>query len=93
MSHRSWYLVAEVLSFCFLSGIALAQQEPSPKYYVTDGDGNSRVLKFDKYGRPLLGWGMKGGGPGKFGTPQTIAIDGDLVYVGEREKERIQIFD
>jgi hypothetical protein len=32
MSHRSWYLVAEVLSFCFLSGIALAQQEPSPKF-------------------------------------------------------------
>jgi hypothetical protein len=28
--------------------------------YVTDGYGNSRVLKFDKHGRPLLGWGMKG---------------------------------
>jgi hypothetical protein len=29
-------------------------------YNVTDGYGNSRVLKFDKYGNKLLGWGMKG---------------------------------
>ena len=43
--------------------------------YVTDGYGNSRVLTFDKYGRPLLGWGMKGTGPGQFDTPHTIAID------------------
>jgi DNA-binding beta-propeller fold protein YncE len=61
--------------------------------YVTDGYGNSRVLKFDKYGRPLLGWGMKGIGPGQFDTPHTIVIDGDLVYVGDRENARIQIFD
>jgi DNA-binding beta-propeller fold protein YncE len=61
--------------------------------YVTDGYGNSRVLKFDKYGRPLLGWGMKGSGPGQFDTPHTIVVDGDLVYVGDRENARIQIFD
>src|SRR6516225_7605240 len=52
--------------------------------YVTDGYGNSRVLKFDKYGNKLPGWGMKGSGPGQFDTPHTIAIDGDLVYVGDR---------
>ena len=61
--------------------------------YVTDGYGNSRVLKFDKYGRPMLGWGMKGTGPGQFDTPHTIVIDGDIVYVGDRENARIQIFD
>ncbi len=61
--------------------------------YVTDGYGNSRVLKFDRYGNFLLGWGMKGSGPGEFDTPHTIAIDGDLVYVGDRENARIQIFD
>jgi len=61
--------------------------------FVTDGYGNSRVLKFDRYGNPLLGWGMKGSGPGQFDTPHTIAIDGDLVYVGDRENARIQIFD
>jgi DNA-binding beta-propeller fold protein YncE len=61
--------------------------------YVTDGYGNSRVLKFDKYGNLLFGWGMKGTGPGQFDTPHTIVIDGDLVYVGDRENARIQIFD
>src|SRR6266566_8231847 len=61
--------------------------------YVTDGEGNSRVLKFDKYGNVLLGWGMKGSGPGQFELPHSIAIDGDLVYVGDRENARIQIFD
>ncbi len=61
--------------------------------YVTDGYGNSRVLKFDKYGNKQFGWGMKGAGPGQFDLPHTIAIDGDLVYVGDRENERIEIFD
>jgi DNA-binding beta-propeller fold protein YncE len=61
--------------------------------YVADGEGNSRVLKFDKYGNLLLGWGMKGAGPGQFDLPHSIAVDGDLVYVGDRENARIQIFD
>ncbi|PYJ48728.1 MAG: hypothetical protein DME87_11395 [Verrucomicrobia bacterium] len=37
--------------------------------YVTDGEGNSRVLKFNKYGNLLLAWGMKGSGPGQFDLP------------------------
>src|SRR5262252_5642048 len=61
--------------------------------YVTDGYGNSRVLKFDKHGNVLLGWGMKGNGPGQFDLPHTIVINGDLVYVGDRENARIQVFD
>jgi hypothetical protein len=51
------------------------------------------VPKFDKYGNPLLGWGMKGSGPGQLDLPHTIATDGDLVYAGDRENARIQIFD
>jgi DNA-binding beta-propeller fold protein YncE len=61
--------------------------------YVADGEGNSRVLKLNKFGNPLLGWGMKGDGPGQFNLPHSIAVDGDLVYVGDRENGRIQIFD
>jgi DNA-binding beta-propeller fold protein YncE len=61
--------------------------------YVTDGEGNSRILKFNKYGNFLSGWGMKGSGPGQFDTPHSIAIDGDVVYVGDRENARIQLFD
>ena len=62
-------------------------------FYVADGEGNSRVLKFDKFGGVLLGWGMKGSGPGQFDLPHSIAIDGDLIYVGDRDNARIQIFD
>jgi DNA-binding beta-propeller fold protein YncE len=61
--------------------------------YVADGEGNSRVLKFNKHGNVLLGWGMKGSGSGQFDLPHCIVIDGDLVYVGDRENARIQIFD
>jgi DNA-binding beta-propeller fold protein YncE len=61
--------------------------------FVADGEGNSRVLKFNKFGNPLLGWGMKGDGPDQFNLPHCIAVDGDLVYVGDRENGRIQIFD
>src|SRR5437868_13884516 len=28
--------------------------------YVADGEGNSRVLKFNKFGNVIGGWGMKG---------------------------------
>jgi len=41
--------------------------------YVTDGYGNSRVLKFDKYGNFLTGWGMKGSAPGQF-DPRTRSL-------------------
>lgn len=61
--------------------------------YVADGYGNSRVLKFNRYGNLVFGWGMKGSGPGQFDLPHSIAIDEDLVYVADRENERIQIFD
>jgi len=61
--------------------------------YVADGYGNSRVQKFDRYGNFLTGWGMKGSAPGQFDLPHTIAIDGDQVFVGDRENARIQVFD
>jgi DNA-binding beta-propeller fold protein YncE len=61
--------------------------------YVADGEGNSRVLKFNKFGNVIGGWGMKGSGPGEFDLPHSIVIDGDQVYVGDRENGRIQIFN
>jgi DNA-binding beta-propeller fold protein YncE len=80
----------DVLHFNQPTDVALDREG---NIYVADGYGNSRVLKFDKYGNPLMGWGMKGSGPGQFDLPHTIVIDGDLVYVGDRENARIQIFD
>lgn len=80
----------DVLHFNQPTDVALDREG---NIYVADGYGNSRVLKFDRYGNPLMGWGMKGTGPGQFDLPHTIVIDGDLVYVGDRENARIQIFD
>jgi DNA-binding beta-propeller fold protein YncE len=61
---------------------------------VSDGYGNSRVVKFDKDGKFIKAWGSKGTAPGEFNLPHTIVIDKqNLVYVGDRENQRIQIFD
>ena len=62
--------------------------------YVSDGYGNSRVMKFDREGNFLKAWGKYGTGPGEFNLPHSIAIDHQgNVYVGDRENKRIQVFD
>jgi peptidylamidoglycolate lyase len=62
--------------------------------YVSDGYGNSRIVKFDQTGKYLMTWGTPGDGPGQFRVPHSIAIDSkDRVYVSDRENNRIQIFD
>ncbi|HUQ92375.1 MAG TPA: peptidyl-alpha-hydroxyglycine alpha-amidating lyase family protein [Bryobacteraceae bacterium] len=63
-------------------------------FYVSDGYGNSRVVKFTMAGRYVSTWGKKGTGPGEFNTPHSIAVDSkNNVYVSDRENNRIQIFD
>ncbi|MDQ1470423.1 MAG: hypothetical protein QOJ99_1903 [Bryobacterales bacterium] len=63
-------------------------------FYVSDGYGNSRVVKFSRDGKYLLTWGKPGRGPGEFQLPHSVAVDSkDLVYVSDRENNRIQIFD
>jgi DNA-binding beta-propeller fold protein YncE len=63
-------------------------------FYVSDGYGNSRVVKFSKEGKYLLAWGKRGTGPGEFNTPHSIQVDSDgTVYVSDRENNRIQIFN
>ncbi len=67
---------------------------PTGEVYVSDGYGNSRVVKFSRRGKYLLAWGKKGTGPGEFNTPHSIGVDGKgTVYVSDRENNRIQIFD
>lgn len=67
---------------------------PAGDIFVSDGYGNSRVMKFDKDGRFIKIWGKKGKAPGEFDLPHAIAVDNKgLVYVGDRENQRIQIFD
>jgi DNA-binding beta-propeller fold protein YncE len=64
------------------------------EFYVSDGYGNSRVLKFSKEGKLLKQWGQKGKGPGQFNLPHAICLDAQgKVYVADRENNRIQVFD
>jgi peptidylamidoglycolate lyase len=63
-------------------------------FYVSDGYGNSRVVKFSKEGKYLFEWGKRGDKPGEFHTPHGIDLDlyGN-VYVADRDNNRIQKFD
>ncbi|MBN8813186.1 MULTISPECIES: peptidyl-alpha-hydroxyglycine alpha-amidating lyase family protein [unclassified Sphingomonas] len=63
-------------------------------FYVADGYGNSRVMKFAADGRLLFQWGTRGTGPGQFDIPHALAIDaGHRVYVADRANDRVQLFD
>jgi 6-bladed beta-propeller/NHL repeat len=63
-------------------------------FYVSDGYGNSRVVKFSKDGKYVLSWGKRGSAPGEFHTAHSVGVDSKgRVYVSDRENNRIQIFD
>ncbi len=67
---------------------------PNGDFYVSDGYGNSRVVKFSAEGKYLLAWGKKGSAPGDFDLPHSVQVDSKgTVYVSDRENSRIQIFD
>ena len=62
--------------------------------FVTDGYGNSRVVKFDKNGRFLKEAGTRGAARGQLNLPHTMAMDAQgNVYVGDRGNARVQVFD
>ena len=74
---------------------------PGGDIFVSDGYRNCRVHKFGPDGRLLKSWGEPGNakdlrntrdGPGLFHTPHGIWVEGDRVYVLDRENNRIQIF-
>jgi DNA-binding beta-propeller fold protein YncE len=62
--------------------------------YISDGYGNSRVMKFNQEGKFLTSWGTAGSERGQFHLPHSIVVDSEgRVLVGDRENDRIQIFD
>jgi DNA-binding beta-propeller fold protein YncE len=62
-------------------------------FYVADGYGNRRIMKFSSAGKLLFEFGKPGTGPGEFNVPHSIALDSaGNVYVSDRENNRIQIF-
>ena len=67
--------------------------------YIADGYGNHRVVVFDAKGTYLRQWGSAGTGPGQFapsggGHPHCVVLGNDgLVYVCDRQGNRIEVFD
>mgnify|MGYP001187655099 CR=1 FL=1 len=67
---------------------------PTGDIFVSDGYGNNRVAKFDRYGKFLMDWGEKGTEPGQFNLPHGITLDPQgRIYVADRTNRRIQVFD
>jgi sugar lactone lactonase YvrE len=70
---------------------------PAGDIFVTDSHRNgrnNRVVRFTKDGTFVSEFGRKGSGRGEFSEPHTIAMDSrGRLFVGDRENNRIQIFD
>ena len=70
---------------------------PNGDIFVADGHGgntNARIVKFTKDGKFIKTWGTKGSGPGELDIPHAIAMDSQgRLFVGDRQNNRIQIFD
>ena len=72
----------------------IAWDRKNQDFFVSDGYGNSRVMKFNKDGKFLTTWGKPGSNPGEFHTVHSVATDSKgRVYVSDRENNRIQIFN
>ena len=75
---------------------------PDGSFYVSDGYGNSRVIKYSQDHTFMFEWGKngpdrilnKGTNEGEFNIPHGIDLDINMnVYVADRENNRIQKFD
>jgi DNA-binding beta-propeller fold protein YncE len=69
--------------------VALA---PDGTLFISDGYGNARIHHYSADGERLASWGSPGIDPGQFMVPHNIALDGDRLYVADREAHRVQVF-
>ena len=73
------------------TGLAISSKG---EIFVSDGYGNKKIHKFNASGELIKSWGTFGTGPGEFAIVHNLTIDDDdLIYVCDRENNRIQIFD
>jgi DNA-binding beta-propeller fold protein YncE len=67
--------------------------------YVAEGHASTpnwtaKVMKFDSNGKFIKEWGKWGSGDGEFDQPHALAFDSKgLLYVGDRNNNRVQVFD
>src|SRR2546422_599547 len=69
---------------------------PNGDIFISEGHGagNNRILKFSKDGKLIKTWGKLGTAPGEFDGPHSLAMDSrGRLFVGDRNNNRIQIFD
>ena len=70
---------------------------PNGDIFVADGHGgntNARIVKFSPEGKFIKSWGRKGSAPSEFDIPHSLAMDSrGRLFVGDRQNNRIQIFD
>ena len=73
---------------------------PDGTMFVTDGYGNTRVVKFDKNGKYLMAWGQKANPPndtrpGYFDAVHGVVYDTQTqhLYVTDRSDRRVEVFD
>jgi hypothetical protein len=70
-----------------------ASEAPDGEIYVSDGYGGTNVHRFSEGGELLATWGADGSGAGEFSTPHATWALADRVLVGDRENNRVQVFD
>jgi len=64
------------------------------EFFVSDGYGNTRVLKFAATGKLIAQWGRPGKGNGEFNLPHAALLDREgRLLIGDRENDRVQLFD
>lgn len=62
--------------------------------FVSDGYGDSRVVKYDRNGRFIKSAGVRGSEPGQLNLPHTLAADAQgNIYIGDRSNARVQVWD
>jgi hypothetical protein len=73
---------------------------PDGSFVVADGYNGTRVVKFDKDGKYMTSWGMKGANrndkrPGYFNNVHGVAVDPKTqrIFVNDRGNKRAQVFD
>ena len=73
---------------------------PDGTFFISDGYGGTRVAKFDKDGKFLMDWGIKGNPPnesrpGYMNNVHGVAVDptSRRVFVNDRNNHRVQVFD
>src|SRR5437764_10074162 len=62
--------------------------------FVSDGYGESRIVKYDRNGRFIKSNGVRGNQTGELNLPHTLALDAQgNVYIGDRSNARVQVWD